>query len=588
MRDNKEKYNIFTRRALFLGCTKGVVLSCLLGRFYYLQILNSDKYKTLSNKNRLRVFLTPAKRGIIYDANGKILANNIKAYSLYFKLKFRRSLREVVDKINNILIDQKIDVSSYADKISKLPVSSNVKLLSNLSQKNVVLLSSHPDLQEIKVEDEYVRIYPFKESFFHTVGYLGISDKKQNSINSIPKNYDLMDGKDGVEKVFNDNLEGKSGVQRIEVDAKGNFVKNIDYVLPVDGENLQLSIDQNIQQKMINRMQDRNGSVIIMDLSKNKIVGMLSKPQIDPNIFINGVTYEKWDAIVGSKDNVLNNKCISTNYHPGSIFKVVMYLAILNANLDHKEKIFCPGHYTLGDRVYKCWKKTGHGYVDLNEAFAESCNVYFYEQSLKVGIKRIDDMATSLGLGRKTNIELPFEKSGLMPNPSWKKEKYGVSWFKGDTINTTIGQGYMEFTPIQMICMLAKIVNCKDIVPSIISKNHENEFADINIKKSHLNMLKKSMFSVFYNKRGTGYQYRILDEKYQIAGKSGTSQIIGLHHKSKNLSFKDHSLFIGYAPFHKPKYAIITIVEHGGWGSKAALPISRDLLLDIRDIDVAN
>ena len=585
MRDEVCKYRTFSRRALVLGTVKGVLISCLISRFYYLQILKSSKYKTLSDKNRLRILLILPKRGEIVDTKGVVLAKNIKIYSLFVRGKYRNEIKALVEKINDTIVGQKIDIVVVCRKARVASNIESMKLLENLLLQNAILLDSHPDLKEIEIKEEYVRRYPMKGYTFHITGYLGNISTSDTNYKNLPKYYDFLIGKDGIERKFNNKLQGKLGIQKIEVDAKGNFVKKVDFIPSTPGENVRLSIDKDVQEIIWKYMEDRTGSIMVMNLDAGKIIGMVSSPTLDTNIFTEGMSNEQWYTIKNKQQNTLVNKCISAKYHPGSIFKLVMFLAILKQGLNPLDRIFCRGHYKLGGRGYSCWKKSGHGYVNLEEALFQSCNVYFFEQSLKIGIEKITEMAVLLGLFQKTNIELPFEVSGLIPSKEWKQKRYKATWYLGDTINVSIGQGYIGTTPIQLLQMIARIATNRNLFPSIIhSEYNEGVENKIAISTQDLSRLKLAMLKVFYNKDGTGYINRIEDQEYKIAGKSGTAQVVGKKHNTDNPLYRDHSLFVGFAPFENPKFAISTVIEHGGWGSKTALPISKQILLDIRDI----
>ena len=585
MRDEICKYRKFSRRALALGIIKGTLISCLIGRFYYLQVLKSDKYATLSDKNRLRILLLPPRRGEITDTNGVILAKNIKIYSLFIKGKYKNEMRDLVEKINNIIIGQKINISTVFRKTKTASKIESIKLLENLLLQNAILLDSHPDLKEIEIKEEYVRRYPLEEYTFHITGYLGNIDTTDIDQGSATRYYDLLIGKDGVEKKFNNKLQGKLGVQKIEVDAKGNFVKKVDFIPSIPGEDIKLSIDKSVQKIVWRHIENYIGSITVMDLETSKIIGMVSSPTIDTNIFTENMSSEKWDIIKNKQQNPLINRCISAKYQPGSIFKLVIFLAILKEGLNPLDKVFCSGHYKLGDKNYSCWKKSGHGYVNLEEALFQSCNVYFFEQSLKIGIDKINEVAILLGLFRKTNIELPFETDNFTPNKRWKQQRYKTPWYLGDTINASIGQGYVGATPIQLLQMIARIATNRNISPSIIhpeyNKSTKNEIA---ISTEDLERLKLAMLKVFYNQNGTGYRNRIEDRAYKIAGKSGTAQVVAKRHYTNSMLYKDHSLFVGFVPFENPKFAISTVIEHGGWGSKTAVPISKQILLDIKQM----
>lgn len=584
MRDEINKYKTLTRRALVVGLVKGALMSCLIGRFYYLQILNSDTYKTLSNKNRLRACLIAPLRGEILDINGKILVSNIKIYSVIIKRKFKKNLKQVIDKINSVIVNQKVSLLRVLEKSKNISTGQSIRLVYNISLQNAILLESDPNLEEIEIIEEYIRRYKLKGEAFHILGYIGNISMNDIEADNLSKNHQFLVGKDGIEKQFNDMLQGKPGIKKFEVDARGNFIRKVDIIPPIVGNNITLSINKDVQKIIWKHIKDHNGAILVSDLVKQKVIGMVSSPTIDPNIFINGISNVEWNEILQNRHNPLTNKCISAQYHPGSVFKIVMYLAILKSGINHNDKVFCPGYYKLGSRIYKCWNKYGHGSIDLDTAFAKSCNVYFFHQSLKVGISTIIHVAHLLGLGRKTNIDLPHEINGIIPDVSWKRSKYKKSWYLGDTINFSIGQGYLAVTPIQLLQMVARIATGKNFTPSILNNGSYSKSDKLNINQRHLDMLRKSMLKVLYHSKSIDYNDGVEDKQFRIAGKTGTSQVISTKHGKGNDLYKDHSLFVGYAPYVYPRFAISTVIENGGWGAKTALPISQNILNALKDL----
>ena len=581
MYKKKYKYQTFNRRTIILSSIKSILISCLIARFYFLQISNSNTYQILSNKNRLRIIIIPALRGPILDINGIKLANNKKIYSLILKKKFKNSARNVIKKINSITKKQKISFQKIIKNLENNHSNQQIELIKNITLKEITLLDSNPNLTEIDITEKYIRQYELEKLIFHPIGYVGKLNLNIKYLTQAKKNYDFIIGKEGIEKKFNNELQGKFGIKKIEVDYK-NSIKNINLIPPIEGKIIHTTINQKVQKLIWHHIEKYNGAILISDLKKQKIIGMASSPSIDPNIFVQNPTTIKWKKIIQNKYHPLVNKCISSQYSPGSIFKIVMFLSILENGINKNKKIFCPGYYKLGNKLYKCWKKYGHGYITLEEAFINSCNVYFFYQSLKIGIKKIYKMAKLLGLGQKTNINLPYEIYGTVPNIKWKKQIYSKNWYLGDTINSSIGQGYIETTPIQLLQMISRIATNRCYKPSIL-KNKNNDFIQkLSINYKHLHTFKKAMFKTVNNLTKISSLSNDKYKKLKIAGKTGTSQIISTKHNILNKIYKDHSLFIGYGPFDYPKFAISTIIENAGWGAKTAMPISMKIFYDLQ------
>ena len=584
MNNEKNKHKTFSRRAIVLGSVKSIFISCLIGRFYYLQILNSGIYQTLSNKNRLRVIISSPIRGNILDVNGKILANNQKIYSLILKNRLNQNLKNIIQKINSITVNHKISLKKVLKKVKYNAINQQIKLINNIPLEDAILITSDPYLTEIDIADEYIREYKLKEYMFHPIGYVsGININNMYS-QDIPRKYNCIIGKDGIEKNCNKTLQGKPGIKKIEVDAKGRCIKKINVVSALCGRNIRTSINCDVQKMIWDKIGDHKGAILVSDLEKRKIIAMVSSPSIDPNIFINGMSDSKWKKIVCDKHHPLMNKCISFQYSPGSLFKIVMFLSILKSGICKEEKVMCTGHYKVGNRMYSCWKKHGHGYMNLEEAFINSCNVYFFHQSLKIGIKNISQMAIVLGLGQKTNINLPYELKGIIPHIHWKKRKYNKHWYLGDTINSSIGQGYVETTPIQLLQMISRIAIGVCYEQSIINHHSDNMVKNLSVNCEHLNILRNTMFKAVNNMNVVSGKSNTKRNNLQIAGKTGTSQVISIKHNIVSERHKDHSLFIGYAPFDLPKFAISTVIENGGWGSKTALSISKRIFQQLKDL----
>lgn len=529
------------------------VLCSILGiNLYNIQILSSAKYSLLSDKNRIRVNILQPLRGIIFDRNGETLVNNAFTYSA------------VVDSEKDITDIVMIELQDICGEIS----NSNTILCTNLTWNEVIQLESNLKINQIvKIHQSYKRVYIYKELLSYITGYVGIpskSDKKKN----------FLIGKNGLEMQFDEQLQGTPGVQKVEVNAIGKIIREISNDSGTQGNAIKTSIDLRLQKKLYEINESRRGIYIAMKVHTGEILGMYSTPGYDPNLFTNGIRTQDWQEIMSDPDKPMINRSISSLYPPGSTFKMITLLAILNSGISPTESVFCTGEHKIGTRVLHCWKKTGHGHINAYNALEHSCNIYFAVFGMKVGIAAITEIASVFGLGNKTNIELPFEVSGLIPTKDWKMQKYKKVWTFGDTVNVSIGQGYTLTTPLQLVVMTARIAIGRKITPTILCS--DNSFSSIKeIKSEHLEIIRKSMFNVMKNHHW---------ENLKIAGKTGTAQVISK--RDATGKFGDHSLFLGFAPYDAPQYAVLSIVENAGWGSENALPITKQIFRYLFELNI--
>ncbi len=601
MQKNNQKKSTLTRRAFFLSGLQTIAIAGLMSRFYFLQIKEQDYYKTMSDKNRIRTSIIPPIRGNIIDCNGIELVHNNTVHCLIIKQEFTNQVSDLVKYIENILgyqtdisrqgIERTLKISIY----NKLPI-----IVQNaLSWQDITQIESNIWRIQNKVEiiQSHKRTYIKGALFGHITGYVARPSLEEAKKNTIPNYRDFEIGKNGVEKTFETILQGKAGIRSYEADAHDRLVREMSLTKPKQGQNVTLSIDSNIQQIIAEIMDGQSGTVALANVKDCTLAGLYSSPSYDPNNFIGGIKSNLWQNLLEDPNKPLINKAISSSYPPGSIFKMVTALAILMQGISTDATIVCNGEFTLGNQTYHCWNSYGHGVVNWHDAVAKSCNVYFYTYGLKIGIKSIAKIGHLLGLGQKTGIELPSEQSGVLPDHLWKKNKLKQNWYPGDTVNASIGQGFILTTPIQLITMLLRILHGKFIRPSIICKNNhsaeiisqtkndnvsifeeyltnkEDEFLPIH--SQYLDMLKHNLYRVFNSPGGTGYRHRL--ETLSIAGKTGTAQVIS-QRKVQNKANLEHGLFAGFAPYENPKYAISVIIEHGGWGSQSALPVGKKIL----------
>ncbi len=589
---NKEllQKKLFTRRAIILGACKMSLVAGLFSRMFYLQILKNKEFSRLSENNRIKTEIIPPLRERILDRNEDPLALNEQNYQLVFeKLEIhnQQSINDIVNKIAKILAFDFNNQTDLISQLNELDLGVSVIITANLTWLQLVDLELHLyDLPGVSVEVGFNRFYPYAELCGHLTGYLGtISDKEilKSSITMYPN---LKVGKNGIEKTQEKLLHGITGFKKVEVNAKGEEIRVISTSKSVGGQDIKLTIDVDLQKKIALMLKDTAGVALVSKISTGEILSMVSEPSFDPNLFNNGISLANWNNLVNNPEMPLINRAVSLTYPPGSGFKINTAIAALKLNFNPETRFSCSGHYTLGNRVFHCWKKTGHGSVNLYEAIAGSCNVYFWNVAKIIGIQPIVDIARRLGFGKKQlDDSLPREQAGLIPDPEWKKKNISANWTLADTFNTTIGQGYVDVTPLQILTMVARIATGTEVVPSIIKQDTKKEFASLELERE-LNIIRKGMEMAVNSSIGTAFRNRITETDLLMAGKTGTSQVISKRHANDDLSLeniekkiRNHGVFVAYAPLIKPEYAFCGIIEHGGTPA-FAVKIAKESLKD--------
>lgn len=584
MQNRKNKNKVFTRRAMILGMIKLSLFGVLSLRFGYLQIFSNSRYKNIAAKNSMKIIIIPAVRGILLDRHDNVMTENITNYALMLDLTDNINPKETIGKIESILQYQtQISKISLKKAIQTTDRNSYILIQDNLSLKDILLLEENNDLQGIYIVQNRKRYYKNSTCIAHITGYVGRVTAVEIEQSAKPFYYkNLTVGKSGVEKQFNDILLGEVGARKIEVNAKGRFMKEVSAQPPVDGKNVKLSIDFHLQQIVAEKLANISGSTVVIDALSGHVLALHSTPTYDPNLFVGGVQSAYWTALQQDKNKPLINKSIAAVYPPGSIFKIVTALAILKAGIDPSRRVLCTGEYRYGNRKFRCWKECGHGLMNLHDAIMHSCNVYFYTLSMSCGgIESMREIASKLGFGERTRIELPAEAKGFLPSQEWIDTKLHHKWSFGDMINSSIGQGYILTTPIQLCLALAKIATGADVKPTLLYSAQNVAYEKLNIPPEHLQIVRNGLYGVFNEPQGTGYNKRFYDPNYVIYGKTGTAQVASQSKRNQNLAYtlRDHGLFAGYVTLPDQKvYAISTVVEHGGWGSGSALPIAKSIM----------
>ncbi len=578
MRNESIKYKKFSRRALIIGGLKLFFFSMIAGRYYYLQMMTSSKFTTLSDKNRLKIIVLTAPRGIIYDRNNKIIANNSSNFKIGIDSLAIPNVSELISQISNILGGHfSISNEELKRKILKRQPNDYLFLKDNLSWQEInKLIESDHILPGAEVLEYHHRSYNFPEAFAHITGYVSSPNKQEIETLSMPASEDMKVGKTGIEKTFNDTLMGFPGLKKTEVDARGKFIRVISTDNPILGRNLTLSVDSTLQNYVHQFLTSRGlvGSIVVMDAKNGNILALHSTPSFNPNLFVDGISREDWEHITNAHSNPLINHAISSAYPPGSIFKLVVSFAALIEGFNSNTRYPCSGEFSLGSRIAKCWKPTGHGSLNLIEAIEQSCNPYFYNLGLQIGIDKIHTGAKLLGFGERTGIELLGEVDGLLPNAEWKKKRYNLDWYPGDTINTSIGQGFVLATLIQIATMTARIASGNIITPTLVPTQKTIRPMDVNPEV--FKIIRTGMFNCVNKPTGILYNRHLSIGNFTISGKTGTAQVVALKYKTLGHHTKHHGLFTSYAPYHDPRYVVSVLVEHGEAGSRVS-PIAKEI-----------
>ena len=595
--DQKKQVSLFNRRTFILFLLKLSLFSAVGWRLYNIQILDSSKYKTMSKKNQIDLEIIFPVRGKIFDRNRVLIAKNEKVYDVYLIPENTKSINNTLNALSQFIdIDfakrrKIIELSTQVKKFEK------IKIFENISWSVLEKIETNKyNLQGIFIAEDYLRVYPYKDNFSHLLGYISKPNQQELALPFISKMPNLDIGKEGLEKSFNPLLVGKAGQREIEVNSNGRIIREISKVDSIRGKEISLSIDLRIQQYAINLLKShRAGSINVINIKNGEILCMASTPTYDPNKIIQKPNKEYWESILANTLSPLTNRSIQGLYSPGSTFKMIVAIAALKHGIINTETTHsCTGKIGFGNRLYHCWKTNGHGKMNVTDAIKQSCDVFFYEISKKLGIDKIAEVAKDFGLGQSYDISMPNQKKGIVPNKKWKKEKIGESWYAGETLISAIGQGFVLTNPFQLVVMTSIIASDgKMIEPTIIKGNRVNFKTNEKYFKE-IKIIKKAMFKVVNENKGTAFKSRLEDIKF--AGKTGTSQVrrISLseresddfREKEQEWKNRDHALFVGYMPYDDPKYSISVIIEHGGSGASTAAPIAKQIFNYINELEV--
>lgn len=589
-----------TRRGLMLIGAQLAVVGGLGWRMRQLQVEEADKYRLLAEENRMNIRLLAPARGLILDRNGIALAENRQNYRVVIIREQAGDVEQVLEKLSQLIPLPEERKDKALKEIMRRSAFVPVTVTEHLTWEEVARVAANaPALPGVLPEVGLTRHYPQHNIGAHVVGYVGpVSERDLENLEDpdpllqIP---DFQIGKSGVEVREEENLRGSAGASRIEVNALGRVMRELDRREGAPGQDMHLTIDSELQAYALKRMDGQSAAAVVMDVRSGEILASASSPSFDPNAFVFGITYDNWNTLLNDPYRPLSNKAVSGAYPPGSTYKMVVALAALEAGVvDSKSTVWCPGYYTLGNRRFHCWRRGGHGHVNLQGSLKHSCDVYYYDTAREVGIEKISEMANRLGIGVKHDLPMPAITSGLTPTKAWKQASYDEGWRIGDTLNAGIGQGYVLASPLQLAVMTARIATGRAVEPTLIRAKdgrptERPEPADLGIGPTALSFVRDGMYQVVNDRRGTAHRARIADPENEMAGKTGTSQVrnITAEERARGVTRnedlpwnrRDHGLFVCYAPYKNPRYAVAVVVEHGGGGSTAAAPVARDIMM---------
>ncbi|MEN8200647.1 MAG: penicillin-binding protein 2 [Thermodesulfobacteriota bacterium] len=596
---NEEELDSLKRRVVFAGIIILFFGSLLFGRLWFLQIHKGGEYRDRADNNRVRMREIAAPRGNIVDSKGREMVTNRPSFNMVLVREDSNNIDELLEKLAEAL---NLDISALWEKLRDAegkPRHIPVRLLEDIDWETLAYVENHnQEFPGIRIETIPARVYHFGNLAAHAIGYLGEISKKELEARD-PELFaggDLI-GKMGLERLREKDLRGEKGSSSSEVNSRGferQLLKSLD---PLPGNDIQLTVDADLQQVAEELMdsQDKAGAVVAMEVKTGRMLVLASNPVLPLDQFVGGISHKNWNALLENPKHPLINKVVQAMYPPGSTYKMITAMAgLLTGAIDSDTVLYCPGHYKFGNRRYHCWKRGGHGAVNLEQAIAQSCDVYFYQVGLRVGVDKMAEIANKFGLGHKSGIEMEHEKGGLTPTKEWKKQRHKKKWQEGETLSIAIGQGFNLVTPLQICLMTATIANGgTQYLPQLIEKITDpdgevlEKFSPVVVdelagEKRYLARIRAGMEEVIQGRRGTARKLKI--KGLTIGGKTGTAQVVRLkqyrHLKEEDIPYKyrDHAWFTCYAPAEDPEIAVTVLVEHGLHGGSGAGPIARALL----------
>ena len=603
----ENKSRLITRRMFILSSLKIAVFIGIICRLFYLQISENIKWRSLSDKNRLREWKMPPQRGIIEDYFGEKIAKNSQVFQLHMIPEDVPNLEELFFRLSKIIDFNEREKSNLIKRLKKRKPWEPIIISDNLSWSEFSRLNLFlHETPGIKPVVSIARKYIEDGSFSHIIGYVSAVSVKDLENSALLREINipgLKTGKNGLEKSLNENMIGKPGLQRFEVNAYGKRIKELKFVEGTAGKNYRTTLDIDVQKFTSELLKEKSGSICVMDIYTGDIIAMVSSPTFDANKFVHGIDTKDWQDLINDDKKPLINKSIAGLYPPGSTIKPLVALSALeNDVISPNTTTECKGVIELYGHTYHCWKEKGHGFLRLREGIKQSCDIYFYEVARRLGVDRLAETANKFGLGNKVLDILDEERTGLVPSTKWKLKNIGRGWLLGETLLAGIGQGYFQVTPIQLCLMTAQLANGGyKIKPKIIYNEQalqsttdasREQFGQLYRNQENVKFVLDAQFGATNEPMGTSYRSRHVKPEYIFAGKTGTSQIRSITEEERELKIKqkdlpykrrDHALFTAFAPYKNPRYAFSVVIEHGGAGSSAAAPLAKKVIKKVLD-----
>jgi penicillin-binding protein 2 len=599
-RDRAESQRRLTRRALVIGGAQVAVLGTLLFRMRHLQVDQADEFRLLADENRINLQLIAPARGRIFDREGSIIADNVPSYRITITREQAGDADEVLARLARLITLEEGTLEKARRELAELRSDTPVTVADRVDWAAISRVAVNaPALPGVTPEVGLSRRYPLGAAYAHAIGYVGAVSARDierldapEALLRLPR---FQIGKIGLESRLENTLRGSAGTRRVEVNAAGRIMRELEREEGVPGADIQITCDNAIQTYAHARLRGEGAAAVMLDCESGDILACASSPGYDPNLFVRGISSADYRALLDDPLRPLPNKAVQGIYPPGSTFKMVTALAALDAGLvDFNETVYCPGFKEISGRRFHCWKRGGHGNVDLHRSLRDSCDVYYYDMAMRVGIEGISAMAERLGIGVQFDLPMTSVAQGLAPSRQWKLANRGQPWMVGDSANTSIGQGFVLASPLQLAVMTARLATSRAVMPRLVKSINgvdqpSGRGESLGLNENHLREVRRGMFAVSNSPRGTAYRAHIAEETMRLAGKTGTSQVRNIStseradgvraNRDLPRDQRDHALFVSFAPFDAPRYALSVVVEHGGGGSTAAAPIARDIML---------
>ncbi len=589
----------YKRRLFGIMIAVFATFGILAARLFYLQIIQGDNYFKMSKNNCIRIQRVKPVRGLIFDRNGKLLVENRPSFDLNIIPCDARPIQQTLDKLSLYVPELADEINEKINKNKFRYSYRPVLLKKDIGRDALAPIASHRfELPGIIIDTNACRNYIYDALSSHLIGYLGEINVKElkSGIYRYKEGGDFI-GRYGVEKAYDSYLSGIPGGRIVQVNANGQVVNVLDTVEPEPGNNLFLTIDFHLQSIAEAQLQGKVGAIVAMDPSSGEILAMASSPTFNQNDFINGISSDQWHRLVSDPNRPMMNKAVQGVYPPASIYKVVTAIAGLEEGvIDENTTFYCPGSYQYGNRVFGCWKKQGHGKVNVVKALTQSCDVFFYHVGKKIGVDRLAGYAKRCGLGSQTGINLDHESAGLIPTAAWKKRRTGISWQGGENLSIAIGQGYNLVTPLQLAVLYGAVANggtefkpqilklIQTVEGKIVKISQPEIIGKLPVSRRTMGLIRKGLREVVHNKHGTAHSY-VYDDDIDISGKTGTAQVVSRktekdrQNKKNNVSYESHAWFVGYAPTENPEIVVSVLIEHGIHGSSGAGPIAKEMIV---------